>query len=331
MIQPPGSVAVQDERRFLLRGRHVALWFAAWLLAAALLWLAARGVDWRGAIVAIQRARHGWLIVAIAANLAILALWASLWRLVLPRGIRVTWPRMFEIASVTSAIMNTIPALVGHASAVGLLVRRGGMPLRAAGAVITLDQVGEGVSKLAVIAIALAVVDLPDWMRGGAFSVALAVAALLAAVIAVAAIGGTAFGDTRAGRLFDEIRDDLHAIRSPARAASALVVALAMKAAEAAAIACVIGALGLDLPFGAAFVVLAATNLATMLPVAPGNVGTYEAGAVAAYRLLGVSPEMALAAAVVQHACFLIPAVGAGVVWLAGGVVRADRRPGTAA
>lgn len=303
-----------------------ALLVATWAVAALLLWLASRGVDWRGAIATIQRAQPGWLVSAVAANLAILLLWATLWRLVLPRGVRVAWPRMFEIASVTSAIMNTIPALVGHASAVALLVRRGGMPLRTAGAVMTLDQVGEGLSKLAVIAVALMVVDLPDWMRSGAFSVALVVAALVAAVVAVAVLGGSAFGDTRAGRLFAEIREDLHAIRSPMRAASALVVALAMKAAEAAAIACVIAALGLDLPFGTAFVVLAATNLATMLPVAPGNVGTYEAGAVAAYRLLGLPPEAALAAAVVQHACFLLPAVGAGAVWLASGSLRTIER-----
>jgi glycosyltransferase 2 family protein len=90
-----------------------------------------------------------------------------------------------------------------------------------------------------------------------------------------------------------------------------------MKAAEALAIAAIILALGVDLPVSAAVVVLGAVNLATMLPVAPGNVGTYEAGAIAAYRWLGVAPEAALAAAIVQHLCFLLPAVGAGAVVLA--------------
>lgn len=301
----------------MTRERRIGIWLAAWLAAAVLLWLTSRGVDWRSAVAAVEHARLAWLLPAIGANFAILVLWAALWRLVLPRGVTVPYRRMFEIASVTSAIMNTIPALVGHASAVGLLVRRGRMPLRAAGTVMTLDQVGEGVSKLVVLAAAMSFIGLPAWMHAAARSVGIAVAVLVAVVVLVAIRGGEVLGDTRAGRLLDRVREDLHAVRSPRRALAAVAVALTMKLAEAAAIAGVMLALGLDVPLTASFVVLGAVNLATMLPIAPGNLGTYEAGAVAAYRWLGVPPEAALAAAVVQHVCFLIPAVGAGAMWLA--------------
>ena len=314
----------------MTRTRQLLLWLAAWTAAAGLLWLASLGADWRAATHTVSGAQTWWLTAAVGANLTILLLWAALWRLLLPRATEVRYGRMLEIASVTSAIMNTVPALVGHASAVALLVRRGGMPIRSAGAVITLDQVGEGVSKLAVLAIALQVIDLPTWMRIGALSIGLAVAALVVAVAALVSLGGRAFGDTAAGLLLNAVRADLHAIRSPGRALGALGIAFAMKAAEAVAIAGVMVALGLDFSVGAAFVVLGAVNLATMLPVSPGNVGTYEAGAVAAYRLLGVPPEVALAAAMVQHACFLLPAVGAGVVALATAGAETIRLPFTA-
>ena len=307
-------------------GWRIALWAAAWLFAGALLWLVSRGADWGGAAVAARGARAPWLAAAIAANLGILLLWAALWRLVLPRDVVVPYGRMFGIAAVTSAIMNTIPALVGHASAVALLVKRGPMPVRTAGAVMTLDQLGEGLSKLAVLAVAVWVIDLPPWMVRAGATVGLVVLALLAAILLVGIFGRMHLGDSRLARLLDAVRADLHVVRSPVRALGAVAIALAMKAAEAAAIAAVIVALGLDVPIGAAFVVLGAVNLATMLPVAPGNLGTYEAGAVAAYRWLGVAPESALAAAVVQHACFLLPAGGAGVVGLmAGRLVSGER------
>lgn len=312
-------------RPLAARGLRVVLWIAAWSVAAALLWLAVRGVDWRGAAAAARDARAAWIAAAMVANLAILLLWAALWLLLLPRDAVVRYARMFGIASVTSAIMNTIPALVGHASAVALLVTRGGLPVRTAGAVLTLDQLGEGLSKLAVLAIALTVVPLPSWMTSAALGIAMAVTGLLAATAIVARFGGVNIGEGRLKRVLDGVRRDLHVLRSPARAAGALGIALAMKAAEAAAIACVIVALDVDVPRSAAVVVLAAVNLATMLPVSPGNVGTYEAGAVAAYRWMGASPEAAFAAAIVQHLCFLVPAVIPGVAIGAGALADAAR------
>jgi uncharacterized membrane protein YbhN (UPF0104 family) len=56
--------------------------------------------------------------------------------------------------------------------------------------------------------------------------------------------------------------------------------------------------------------------VATMLPISPGNVGTYEASVFLAYRYLGVAPEVALSLAIVQHVCFMLPAVGVGYSYL---------------
>ena len=62
--------------------------------------------------------------------------------------------------------------------------------------------------------------------------------------------------------------------------------------------------------------VLAAVVLGTMLPVAPGNLGTYEASVFVTYRYLGVSPEQALALAIAQHVAFMLPAVGIGYLFV---------------
>jgi hypothetical protein len=62
--------------------------------------------------------------------------------------------------------------------------------------------------------------------------------------------------------------------------------------------------------------VLAALNLATLLPVVPGSVGLYEAAVVIAYRHLGVNGELALGVAVVQHACYFVALALPGYRWL---------------
>ena len=89
-----------------------------------------------------------------------------------------------------------------------------------------------------------------------------------------------------------------------------------MKAVEAIGIIAVQRSFGVEIPIAGTLLVLAAVLLATMIPLAPGNLGTYEAGVFFAYDYLGVPPETSLALALVQHACFMIPAVGVGYVLL---------------
>jgi uncharacterized membrane protein YbhN (UPF0104 family) len=53
-------------------------------------------------------------------------------------------------------------------------------------------------------------------------------------------------------------------------------------------------------------------SLATMVPLAPANLGLYEAAVFAAYRFLGLDSEPALGLALCQHACFLLAMIGPG-------------------
>jgi uncharacterized membrane protein YbhN (UPF0104 family) len=62
--------------------------------------------------------------------------------------------------------------------------------------------------------------------------------------------------------------------------------------------------------------VLAAVVLGSMVPLTPGNVGTYETAVFVAYRYLGLAPELALSLALVQHIAFIIPSVGVGYLYV---------------
>ncbi len=52
--------------------------------------------------------------------------------------------------------------------------------------------------------------------------------------------------------------------------------------------------------------------MATMVAIAPANLGVYEATVFFVYRYLGATPEQALGLALMQHLCYLIPLVGTG-------------------
>ena len=95
-----------------------------------------------------------------------------------------------------------------------------------------------------------------------------------------------------------------------------LMLALLMMFAQTLGIWAVQKSLGLNLPFWAPILVMGALNLATILPLTPGNFGVYEGTAFLAYQFYGLSSETALSLAILQHLCFLVPMVGTGYLVL---------------
>ena len=273
-----------------------------WLKMAALFALSAavlaavRKVDWTKTGEALRGARIAWLLVAIAANAAIIPCWALFWRSLRPRSEGpVSFARMLEITSVSSALMNTLPNAGGHASAIVLLIKRGNTSRRGALSILALDQLGEGVIKVAVLIGASLVIPLPTWMRAALTTVLLVVGAWLLVLVAIS-----------------RMTNELETLKSARRSSAAFACVAAMKLTELIAIMGVQAAYGVHISIAGSILVLATVILATMLPISPGNLGAYEASVFLVYRYLGVAPELALSLAIVQHVCFMIPAVGVG-------------------
>lgn len=298
------------------------LQFAGWLAATGLLVFCLREVNGREVRDAIRLMEWQWIAAALLANAAILLSWTGLWWVVSPREERPTYSAMFEINAIASALMNTVPFLGGHAAAVVLFVKRAGMTQHGALSVMALDQLGEGMAKVVIFGVVALSAPIPHWMRLGIGLVCVGVALLLT-VLLVAAHGhmhirgpegqsgliarGRAFGAEWASRM--------ETLRSAKQSAAALAFAIGTKVAEGAGILAVQLAFGVHLSIGATSLVLAAVILGSALPVAPGNLGTYEAAAFLAYRHLGIDPGMATILGVAGHLCFLIPSVGIGYLF----------------
>ena len=91
-------------------------------------------------------------------------------------------------------------------------------------------------------------------------------------------------------------RDGLTGARQPRALALSFGASLVAWALEVGVVMLTLHAIGLDLPVPAAFLVLAAVNLAIAFPVAPpANLGTLELGATLALLQFGVAKPQALA------------------------------------
>lgn len=301
--------------------KNVPLRIAAAAVATALLIYCARGVNFTRTGAALASAQPGWLVVAVIAATLVLPLWAEFWRSLLPAGVQVSRRRMLGIVAAASAVMNSAPALAGQAVGVGLLVKRAGLSMHAALAVLSLDQLGEGVAKTIIFLLVGLLAPIPGWMHTAVIVVSAGVLVLLVALVAFAhgmragipLAGGVQ--QARADRALAHIRrwaEGLDVLRSWRRAGRSLAHVLAMKCMDLAAIAAVAHSMGVGLSLGEALLVLAAVTLATMLPLAPASLGAFEAAVILAYKHVGVSADRALAIAVLQHAVVLLPLVGVG-------------------
>ncbi|MEO8336819.1 MAG: lysylphosphatidylglycerol synthase transmembrane domain-containing protein [bacterium] len=303
--------------------RRIAM-VAGLAILSALLVFAARHLDVSRVVAELRTVRASWIVVALACYVAILPLWALQWRLLAPQTERNTFRRMLGVIAMTSSTHNTAAFLVGEATGGVLLATHVGLGRSAALSVIAMDQLLVGIAKLGVLTTAALTLTLPSWMSSGVTALAIGVASLLTCTVLAAwqyetiATRAERFVPARAVAAFGSIGRALAPLRSLPRGGGALALALMKMFVEALAVLCVQRAFGIELPFTSAVLVLAALNLATLVPVVPGNLGVYEGAVVLIYTRLGVPAEQAVGVAVVQHACFFAALALPGYAWLAG-------------
>lgn len=296
---------------------------ALWLLLTVALVLTVPRLPWSHAASVVAGAAPAWVALALLANASILPLWAAEWTVLVPGG-TARFARVLEIVLVSAAVLNSVPMLAGEASAVALLVTRAGLSRGAALSVLALDQLLVAFAKISVLVVAALVSPVPPWVKAGLLTLAVAFTLLAFALVVLAHRGQYLAARVPAGAGWTTLAmtrvlswgRHLEALRDARRALLVALVALAKKGAEIAAAIAVQVALGVPPDIAAATVVVAALALSTLVPIAPGNLGVYEATVYAVYRFFGVAPEMALALAVAQHLCFLLPSVLPGYFML---------------
>ena len=285
---------------------------AAWIVATGLLVLLVRSVDVSRVLPVLEHTEVAWLFAAIASNLMIQPFGALQWHALLPVPATLSRRRLLRIFSLTSVANNTTPSIVGHATGTLLLAAEPTIGKAAALSLLAVDQLAVGLVKVAILLTASALLPLPEWMHRGLAALAVIVGAMLVGALVLA-----------------QRTPYLQSLRQPSRFAAGIAFAFCVKLAESGAIFAVQRAFGMSFSPERVLLVLAATALGGAIPVAPANIGTFEAAAYAAYRHLGLAPEAALGIAVVQHVCQLLAAVGPGYVLLS--VARLSSSPQRAA
>lgn len=292
-------------------GIGISLGLLAWTL-----W----GLHW-GEVARMARGlRGGWLLAGALFYFVAVALRAWRWGDLLAGVQPVRFPDRFVALTIGYMGNNLYPARAGELLRAYVLRRRTGLSVSAALATIVIERVFDGLMVALLALGALLFVPLPPALYPLVLGGALAFGGALLLLMAAAAgapwlrqgldrLGGRGAGPVgaRLAGIAGRFLEGLMALRRPSRAVRVGLVTALIWLAEAATYALVLQAFPVRSSFLALLVMVAAANLATALPAAPGYLGTFEAPGVMVLRAFGLPSAVAIAYTLLLHLILWFP------------------------
>ncbi len=252
-----------------------------------------KSVDVERAWKGIISARSEWLTVAVLFNFSILLVWTLLWKVLIPKKVFVSFSKLFQANSFMATSCNTLPFPGGHAVGIISLVRVTKVKHSIALSILALDQMMEGIVKVLVLTLATYFSPLPPQMQHGIQGF-IALILLFSLIMFYAAHRVPKFEEPaeditqtllfRFKKLIFQWAGHLETLKDFRIFSAGLILALIMMALQTLGIWAVQKSLGHGLPIWTTILVMAALNLATILPLTPGNFGVYEGTAFLIYK-----------------------------------------------
>jgi uncharacterized protein (TIRG00374 family) len=308
--------------------RRLIATIATLALAGGFGYLAAAGVHWHKAWVAVEHCDAWWFIPAMIAFAAQTLMRAMRWRSLFAHARRPRRGPVVEATLIGYLFNNIMPARAGEVARVASLTKRSSTPPAEIVGTVVVERAYDVFAVLLIFFCATPWLPHVSWV--GAAAVLAAVAAVgLAAAVAILAIYGEkplqwlARPLARIPRLSSErierevalLATGLSGLREHRVALEALIWSLVAWMTTALWAWFVLLAFH-NLPFTAGVLVTVAIGLSMIIPAAPAAIGVFEAAGVLALKAYGISKTGALPFAVVLHISNFVPLVLAGAIAL---------------
>ena len=290
----------------------------------ALLWW--HGPDWQAVGDAFQIVSWRWVLVAIGFNLLSVLVRALSWRTVIHQAMPPPHPSfllIFSAFSVGLMANATLPGRVGELARVAVLGRK--LPGRR-GAFATLvgtvfaHRVFDLVPTVLLVVAVLATAQIPHWAITSlivvvAIGVGLFIFAFMSARHFRRSMRLEGLGPFR--RVMAMAREGLGVMRAPVPAAVAATLQSLGWLCQLFAVATAMRAFHIHQPLAVAALVLVLMNVATILPLWPGNVGLLQAAIALPLVAYGVAYGRGFAFGIGLQAIEASVGIGFGLLFLA--------------
>lgn len=288
-----------------------------------LLWW--RGPDWSSVAGAFNDVHWLWVLAAVGLNLLSVIARAIAWRTVIHEAMpppRPVFSLVFSAFSVGLMANAVLPGRVGELARVAVLTRK--LPARR-GAWATLvgsvfaHRVFDLVPVVLLVVYVLAAAKIPAW----AITSLIAVIAIGVGLFVFALLSARHHHQSRldglgaAKRVLTMARHGLGVMRRPLPALVAVAFQICGWLCQLFAVWTAMRAFGLHLPLSAAGLVLVLMNVATILPLWPGNVGLVQAAIALPLTQYGVDYGTGFGFGIGLQAIEASVGIGFGLMFLA--------------
>jgi uncharacterized protein (TIRG00374 family) len=306
------------------RSRWVRLTLALGVFAGVVvaLWF---GPNWNTVGAAFQGVRWAWVAVAIAINLASIAVRAIAWKLVIDQALPRPSPRfqlVFSAFCVGLLANAVLPGRIGELARVAVLTRRMDRRRRSwatlVGTVVA-HRMFDLIPIVLLVLYVLVTAKIPAW----AYSSLVAVVSIGAALFIFAFLSARSAGHERLHglstfrRVVAMAREGLAVMHRPVPAAGAIFFQSLGWLAQLFAVYTAMRAFDIHEGVPAAALVLLVMNVATIIPLWPGNVGAVQVAIAIPLVSYGVAYADGIAFGFGLQAIEASVGVGIGLVFLA--------------
>ncbi|HSV85191.1 MAG TPA: lysylphosphatidylglycerol synthase transmembrane domain-containing protein [Levilinea sp.] len=298
------------------------------IISLVFLYLTLRGLDLEHVWAVMQAANYWWLLPGIAVYFV--GVWVRAWRWrALLRPIKsISTHAMFPVVTIGYMGNNIFPARAGEVLRSVILRDRENISVSTSLATIIVERIFDGMVMLAFVFL-----NLPELIRVSGDTGFVAGVQQVATVVAIAFIAAltmfllAAMFPSRTERILDimvnrlmiarwrewvrslikRFLTGLQALRSPQEVLFFFFATAVIWLLETCKYWFVMRAFPFQISFTSLMLVNGFVNLATMLPSAPGHIGTFDAPAIALLSAFGVNGEMAAGYTLVLHAALWFP------------------------
>jgi len=303
--------------------RRSLVWIGV-AVSLVFLFIALRGIDFEEFARDLRQANPAWLALSVSFYFLSVGIRSWRWSSLLQPLKSVSAGRLFPIVVIGYMGNNIYPARIGELLRAYVLRRDEGIPLASSLATVLIERIMDGMTMIAFVLIGLQATPVlqSDPRAQQVIFVAFAIFAGASAVFFWLALA-PARANRMAGAIIARIVprrfqgallsvvhrfvQGAQSLRSPRRLAAVAGSTVALWLLETLKYWCVARAFDLVLPFGGLMLVNGLSNLFTIIPGAPGAVGTFDAGGMLAMRALGVNESLAAAYVLTLHVMLWLP------------------------
>jgi uncharacterized protein (TIRG00374 family) len=281
---------------------------------ACLIWVY-RGFDWQSELPRLLATDWRWVSLAVVADILVYVCQGWRWSTLLSPLSRVSMKRSTQAIYIGLFANEVLPLRSGEVIRCYLQRRWSGLPLSVVVSSAVIERLMDGVWLVVGFWVVGYFVELPRLLVEGS-KVLMVILGLVTMLLALAILykGQAHEAASRSpwSRGLRHIIEGVHVMGNSTSFLGAFVLSLAYLCLQVLPIWFLMVGYGLDLTVGVACTVLVILRLGTVIPQAPGNVGSFQALTILGLRLFGIDREVATGFATLLFLVVTVP------LWLGG-------------